>query len=478
MYISFDYLPNSRELQIICDRSDIFQALRDYFSVENEGKQFAKRNKQYIPDRKYSITPTGKCDLGLYFEIRQYLRSRNLVFNIEISDRLQYALKCHVSDTVYDDLALKLRDYQYEVVKKCLNIGYGTFVLGTGAGKTLITASLIENIYRNTKDNNTFRCLLVVPDIGLVEQTYEEINSYNCSFTTSKWTGSYSINLNTNVIICNNSILISQFKRYDVLKYVDLLVVDEVHKISHTNAISKIVKQIKTNNRFGFTGTLPVKTIDKWSVIGKIGPVLYTKSSHSLRSEDYLANVKVKILKLNYNTRPAYKKGDNNYVKELDFIYSNENRNNVLYKLSSTLNNNTLLLINHLDHGDLLLNKLKTISNKEIFYIKGETAVEERERIKKLLETRTNIVCIAMSSIFSTGINIKNIHNIIFCAGGKAFIRTVQSIGRGLRKHPSKSTLYIFDIYDYLRYGERHFYERINIYNQEKISFDINNIHF
>ena len=92
------------------------------------------------------------------------------------------------------------------------------------------------------------------------------------------------------------------------------------------------------------------------------------------------------------------------------------------------------------------------------------------------MEKDNDVICVAMSSIFSTGVNIKNIHNIIFASGGKSFIRTVQSIGRGLRKHNLKSKLIIFDICDRLRYGIRHCEKRKEIYEKEKIKFTETNI--
>ena len=110
-------------------------------------------------------------------------------------------------------------------------------------------------------------------------------------------------------------------------------------------------------------------------------------------------------------------------------------------------------------------------SNKKVYFVKGEVEVEERDKIKKIMETNSDVICIAMSSIFSTGINIKNIHMIMFASGGKSFIRTIQSIGRGLRLHESKNKLIIIDLADKLKYGTRHSDKRKEIYKSEKINF-------
>ena len=155
----------------------------------------------------------------------------------------------------------------------------------------------------------------------------------------------------------------------------------------------------------------------------------------------------VKILNLVYST-PLNCITDNRYKEELDFIYDSHTRNDLIHKLCNKLNNNILLLVNHIRHGEILEEYLRKIEHKQIFFIRGEVEVDQREKIKSIMENSSNVVCIAISAIFSTGVNVKNLHNIIFAAGGKSFIRTVQSIGRGLRKHDTKDKLIIIDLCD------------------------------
>jgi superfamily II DNA or RNA helicase len=106
-------------------------------------------------------------------------------------------------------------------------------------------------------------------------------------------------------------------------------------------------------------------------------------------------------------------------------------------------------------------------------YIKGEIEIDDREIVKQQMEIKNDMIVVAMSSIFSTGVNIKNIHMIIFAAGGKSFIRVVQSIGRGLRKNDNKQKLTIIDLCDNLKYGNEHAMHRQKIYEQEKIQFNV-----
>lgn len=469
--LTFDYNPSNRKIQIRTEDNSLFDKIREHFSVENEGARFARYRGRFAARRKYAITGTGNCEPGLYWDIRQYLIQEQIKVDIEITDKLKKILNIGKDVELYKDFTLELREYQEDVIRKALKIGRGTCVLGTGAGKTLTTAALIENYFQNCSDKDTFKCIVLVPDLGLVSQTYEEFNDVGTTFKMTKWTGKTKPDLTSNVIICNIGIVQSQFDSNDWMKYVDLLIVDECHKIKATNKVSKIVSNIRTHNKYGFTGTLPENNLDKWSIIGKLGPVIYEKTSYELRLEDYLANVNVKILNLDYNIPPRYL-SDNAYREELDFIYESHFRNTFLTKLCDKLENNTLILVNHIKHGVHLSEYLIDCKNdKQVYFIRGEVEVDTREDIKRIMEKDNNVICVAMSSIFSTGVNIKNLHNIIFAAGGKSFIRTVQSVGRGLRKHASKNKLIIFDICDNLRYGLRHCEKRKEIYDREKIMY-------
>jgi len=472
--ISFDYKKATGKtpckLVVKCTDKDLFDQIRENFSVENTAARFARRYSRFAPRRKYVITPTGNCELGLYWSIRQYLIKNQIKIDIEVSPTLTKAIKVGLDKEMVNDFKFTLRDYQEEVIKKAIKLGTGTCVLGTGAGKTFTTAALIENFFRASGDRDTFKCLMLVPDLGLVTQTYEEFLNSGTTYKLTKWTGQTKPDFTANVIIANIGIIQSRFEDNEWLRHIDLLIVDECHKITAGNKISKIVQQIRTPNKFGFTGTLPEDDLNKWSIIGKLGPVIYEKSSYELRLEDHLANVVIKILNISYSPAPHFS-GPSGYRDELEYIYESDKRNSLLQKLVGKLNNNTLILVNHIAHGETLEEYFSKLTNKKVYFIRGSVDVEEREKIKKIMERETNVVCVAISAIFSTGVNVKNIHNIIFAAGGKSFIRTVQSIGRGLRKHDAKDKLVIFDICDQLKHGQAHCDKRKTIYDKEKIKY-------
>ena len=466
---------------------EMLEDIRENFSVKNDAAFFMrKKYGRFLPQRTYAITPTGRFEPGLYFEIRKYLTGQQYVGDVTTDDELFNAIKPsrfwtanpqYTPDIV--PLSLSLRDYQEEIVKKAFNIGRGTIVLATAGGKTLTAASLLTKLF--LLYGSSFKCLYIVPDLGLVEQTSSDFKNYNVPFSVGKWTGNNPLDVEIkNVTIANLGILQSKNTDLSWLPTIDVLIVDEVHKIRRGNEINKIIKLIKTPVRFGFTGTMPENLLDQWNIIGKIGPIIYEKNSYELRLENFVSNVQVQILKLSYKEDPfkdVVISSSNLYREEQRFLMRSPFRNNVISKLSCKLDNNALILVDYIEHGEALYRAIKeACPNKQCYFIRGEVEVAEREKIRKLMEVHNDVVVVAISKIFSTGINIKNLHYIIFACGGKAKIKIVQSIGRGLRLHKDKDKLIIFDIADDFKYSLLHMDKRILLYEKEKIKHTIKEI--
>ena len=134
-------------------------------------------------------------------------------------------------------------------------------------------------------------------------------------------------------------------------------------------------------------------------------------------------------------------------------------------------------MVDYIEHGESIYNQVVEQNPKQqVYYIRGDVEIQEREKIRSLMETNDNVIIVAISKIFSTGINIKNLHYIIFAGGGKAKVKIIQSIGRGLRLHNGKKELIIIDIMDQLTYGIKHGEKRINLYNEEKIKYTVKTI--
>jgi len=449
--------------------------IREHFSVKNEAAHFQRRMGRFVPSRTYIITNNGKVDIGLLEEIIEFCMQKQIA--VSWSEKVKEILYPSLSKTyTYPyELKLKLRNYQQEIVDKCITNGRGTVVLATAGGKTLTMAGLLEYYYKNFSRN--FKCLIIVPDLGLVNQTKGDFKDYKTSFTTSKWTGKDELNLSSNVIVANLGILQSSKQDISWIEHIDLLIIDEVHKLRRGNKVNKILCKVKTSNRFGFTGTLPPDNLDKWNIFGKIGPQLFEKMAHELRDEKYVTPARVHVLEINYSTptNQIYQGNNSNafYLQENEFIRGNTYRNNLISKLCNKLDNNALILVDYIEHGELLTAALQEVcKKKKVYFIQGSVDTDERKKIQNYIEKKKNIVVVAISKIFSTGINIKNLHYIVFAGGGKAKIKIVQSIGRGLRLHTNKKELIIFDIADNLRYGQRHVEERLTLYDNEDIKYN------
>jgi superfamily II DNA or RNA helicase len=454
---------------------DHFNEIREHFSVKNDAAKFARFRGRYMPSRTYIITPTGKFDPGMYKEISQFIFEQQYNTDIIHTKDFAHRVKPEYTEMAIPVLNLQLRDYQRDIVNKCTSNGRGVVVLATAGGKTLTIASLLQSIYSSNKE---FKCALIVPDRGLVSQTYTDFAEYGVSFLFSKWTGNDELNMSSNVIICNMGILQSNKSNTDWLSFIDICIVDEVHKLRRGNKINKLFKEIRTPNVFGFTGTMPEELVDQWNIIGKVGPIIYKKDSYELRKDNYISDVKIQILEIEYAAQPKYprelKDPSDRYRAEVDFLTHNDFRNNIITSLCKRVDNNTLVLVDYIEHGTLLHRFISDrCKDKRVYFIRGEVDIEDRDKVKQLMEEEDDIIVVAISKIFSTGINIKNLHYIVFASGGKAKIKTIQSIGRGLRLHKNKTKLIIFDIGDDLRYGKQHLAKRLSHYEKESIEYGI-----
>jgi len=443
--------------------------IRDHLSMANPAY---RRNIPYIQSRLYAITPSGKFDVGLLGEIIQLLNQNS--YNYNIHDDLKIKYYCGFKDIFIYKLKYDYRDYQEESIKNAIKQGRGITVIPTAGGKTLICAGLISSLRQTLKDENAL-AMVMVPSIQLVEQTASDFISYGMMNVT-KWSGDNKPTEDADVIVAGTQLLLSEKTDLSILSNVKILIIDECHHLKAKNKINKILKFVKSDHKFGFTGTMPVPKIDQWNIIGKLGPITYEQKTLSLKNQEYISNFKIIILNVQHNQKPKTIKSSNpaaSYENELDFIINNHYRNEIICKLANNLENNTLIMVDRINHGEIMENVLKNILNlsKTVYFIRGSTEMEDREYIRNLMNERSDIVIIAISKIFSTGINIPNLHNIIFASAGKAKIKIMQSIGRALRLHPTKTLAKIFDVSDNTKYSKLHLEERKLLYQSENYEY-------
>jgi superfamily II DNA or RNA helicase len=469
MEVLFDFDTVSRKPRII---SEFLEQIREHFSVEDKAMVFMRRRYgKNMPVRKYAITNKGNFDLPFYEEIRKEIIETFPSLVIKNSEKFnQLVANKQITERLID-LNLEPRDYQKDSAKLALQKGNGIIVLPTSAGKTF-TMALIAATAIKEKNYNIF---IIVPNIQLVQQTYQDFLDYGINESqVSKWTGNNEYK-GTKIVISNSQILLSEKQDTTVLKNYECVIVDECHKIATATEITKLIKKINTAHIFGLTGSLPESKFDVWSLNRIFGSVIYHKKSIELRQDQYISKVRVVGLEIEYTnvpnfTRPSMSEPTAGYEEETVWLHTNEFRNELISKLIDKLETNTLVLVDRIVHGEILLNYLKQKTTKQIYFIQGSVEVQEREKLRQLMEETHGIVCIAISKIFSTGISIKNLHNVVFAAIGKARIKIIQSIGRSLRLHQSKQMATIFDIADTnLIYGFKHYEERKKLYESEKI---------
>lgn len=485
MNVNVDYLPKKDYCRFEIDDLGVFDRLREEFSVPNEAKKFVKGpNRRFIPDRIYFITPTGQCHYGIAPLILEWLKKNvnTRTVNYNFTEAYNNKFKIKPWGEVKDDLNLKLRDYQKVAVNKALDQGFGTLVMGTGAGKTLTISSIIHNLFSM---NQVKRVMILVPDNGLVVQFHHDlVEDYGLKQKVCLFYDKFNtIDEDAEIIIANRPLFLARFAANEKFfrEKIDCLIVDEAHSIKRDNKVSKCIEKMRNKFRYGFTGTLAENREDKMRNIGLLGHVIYEKTSKELRDEGFLTSATVQILNLEY-TKNVCKGLD--YQAEKEWLGICKERNEFLTKLLFTLRKNSLVMVNYLNHGFTLEEYLKKFNEslpqekkKKIYFIRGEVDTDTREEVKKLMEKENDIICIAITKIFSTGINIKNLHNIVLAAGGKSSVTVVQSIGRGLRLHPDKKELNIWDVVDTnYKYAKKHAEKRQEIYATEKIPTKIRKI--
>ena len=474
--VLFDYDSVARKPQIV---SEYLSQIKEHFSVEDKALVFLKRRTgRNMPVRKYAITNKGNFDAPFFEEICSEIKFKFPSLQLKVSQSFLDVTKIEPLGDAPVELNLTPRDYQVESATIALQKGRGVIVLPTSAGKTLVIALMASTIIKN----KNYNILILVPDIQLVQQTSQDFLDYGIDPSlVSKWTGSHEFQ-NTKIVVANNQILLSKKQDQSVLDNFQVIIADESHKFSTALNISKLIKDLKCKHKFGFTGSLPENKFDVWSINRIFGSILYRKKSIELRQDQFISKVRVVGLELNYKnipqfTKPSMSNPTAGYEEEITWLHTNDYRNSVITKLVNNLETNTLILVDRIVHGEHLLEYLKDKTERQVFFVQGSVEVEERENIKHIMETTNGIVCIAISKIFSTGISIKNLHNIIFASIGKARIKIIQSIGRSLRLHHTKEMATIFDVADTcLTYGYKHFEERKRLYESEKIPLILNQL--
>lgn len=264
----------------------------------------------------------------------------------------------------------------------------------------------------------------------------------------------------------------------------DFVIGDEAHQFKAKSLTTILSGCVNAKYRIGTTGTLDGTQTHKLVLEGLFGPVYKAVSTAELIENKQLASFRIKCLILKYPETICKEARNWDYNTEIEYIVTNRARNEFIKNLALSLEGNTLILFQFVEkHGKDLHGIIKeNAKNRHVFFVFGGTDVEVRESVRSITEKESNAIIVASYGTFSTGVNIRNLHNIIFASPSKSRIRNLQSIGRGLRLGENKEEAVLFDIADDFRTGKfdnytlKHFIERVKIYDEEKFTYKFYNI--
>ena len=467
--------------------ADIRRELGEYFTFEVPGYKFMPQYRNRVWDGKIRLFSyaTGKIYAGLYPYIQNWCKENN----VHIVDGTKIK-ETKVDDKKVDDLikALKLphevRDYQREAFKYSVEKDRCLLVSPTASGKSLIIYLMVIFNLLRLKDTKQDKILIIVPTTSLVEQLFKDFidYGYNSERNVHRIYQGHEKETNKRVIISTWQSVYNLPKKW--FNQFGMIIGDEAHLFKAMSLTKLMTKLEKCKYRVGLTGTLDGSKTHKLVLEGLFGAVNKVVSTSELIETGKLADLKIMCLVLQHDQTARHFLKEKSYQEEMEYLVSNEKRNKYIRNLATSLNGNTLCLFQYVEkHGKNLYETIRERATaKQVFYVHGGVDTEQREKIREITEKSDNAIIVASYGTFSTGINIRNLHNIIFASPSKSRIRNLQSIGRGLRLKDDNSTATLYDIADDISYKGKanytlhHFKERINIYNSEDFNYEIHNV--
>ena len=477
-------------LQIECEPSTE-RELAEHFCFYVPGYKFMPAYRNRMWDGKIRLfnhrTKTLYCGLYNYLlefaEEREYSIVNDGPIIQEYNEKLlEKTLKeCTLTVNKGD---ITPRPYQLHALRHALQSSKSLLLSPTASGKSLIIYLAIRHFLKYNKE----KVLIIVPTTSLVEQMYYDFGDYSSkdiNFETRfdchrVYAGKEKFNVEPRVIISTWQSVHKLPKEW--FKDYGMVIGDEAHNFKAKSLTSIMEKCSNAKYRIGTTGTLDGTQTHQLVLEGLFGPVYKVTTSKDLMDSGDLAQMDIDVILLKYKDEYCKVISKLKYQDELDFIVGYAPRNNFIANLAIDQKGNTLILFNYVEkHGKPLhdLLKSKVDKKRKLFYVSGETHVDTREKIRSITEKEDNAIIVASLGTFSTGINIKRLHNLIFASPSKSQIRVLQSIGRGLRVSGDGINTKVYDIADDLHwktkknYTINHAAERIKIYSKEKFKYGI-----
>ena len=465
-------------LKITCEAS-VAQELCDFFTFTVPGHTFMPAYRMKIWDGKIRLFNIHNRLLysGLLEYVFIFAEKRN--YEVKPDGDWWKPRKIEKNEEFLKNLKLPFepRDYQLDGFHHALSYKKTLLVSPTASGKSLIIYLIVRALNVKT--------LIIVPTTSLVSQLYSDFQEYgwdSAKYCHQVYAGQDKISDKQVVISTWQSIYKLNKKTFEPYR---LVIGDEAHGFKSKSLTTLMTKCVNAEYRIGTTGTLDGTQTHKLVLEGLFGKVYKVTTTKKLMDRKELSSLHVEIILLKYPDVICEQFKQIKYADEIEFLVGHEKRNKYIRNLVLSLEGNTLLLFRLVKkHGRILYDmiKEKTDDNRKTFFVFGGTETETREQIRAIAETERDAIIVASYGVFSTGINIRNLHNIVFASPSKSRIRNLQSIGRGLRLSDTTDKTTLYDIADDLRwknrknYAYRHHEDRLKIYDEEKFPYKIHKI--
>ncbi len=453
------------------------QEISDHFTFLVPGHTFVPAFRKRLWDGKIRLFNVMNRLLygGLLHHLCKflYLREYTVKFN---SDFKTEKIELQPEDLPRLPEAVKPREYQIDAVNHALSNHRALLLSPTASGKSLVIYILVRYLKLKT--------LILVPTTSLVSQMYNDFREYGWDVANNCHTVFAGRDKGSDlpVVISTWQSIYKMQQKY--FEQYELVIGDEAHGFKSKSLTSIMTKCVNAKYRIGTTGTLDGTQTHKLVLEGLFGKVYKVTSTKTLIDQKHLSPFQINALVLKHPDSICFNLKNINYQEELEYLISSEARNKYIVNLTLGMESNTLLLFRFVEkHGQLLYDMIRENADgkRKIFFVHGGTDTDTRENIRHVVESERNAIIVASYGVFSVGVNIRNLSNIVFASPSKSRIRNLQSIGRGLRKSKNKEIATLYDIADDLSYGSNHNYtldhfeERKKIYKEEK--FDVAEYH-
>lgn len=462
--------------------------LRQFFTFEVPSAKFQASYRRGHWDGTISLFKNNRLYMGLERRLYRFCKDRGYPYHTDIPPHQNVSdqeLEAFIAGLDIPD-EIERRDYQFDALRKGVHDNRAILLSPTASGKSLIIYMLLRWHMKKT--------LIIVPRKALVHQIAGDFVDYGCDPDFIHVVQDGDVWSDKPITISTWQTVVKQSPEW--LSQFEVVIGDEAHTFAAKSLVYIMENLSGCEIRYGLTGSLDDSKVNQLVLEGLFGPVYTVTTTRELIDAGHVSDLKVEIIllkhppeickalhntaSLNRNNKMVKKL---QYQAEVDYLIRCKARNEFLRDLAINLSGNTLLLYHRVeDHGQILADMIREYTDRPVYFIHGGVDGEERNDVRAQIEEDEESITVASVGTFSTGINIKRIHNIIAASSWKSRVMNLQSIGRGLRKADDKTICNFYDITDDLSWKKKrnftilHGEQRIKLYNEQGFEYSIHKV--